>query len=135
MKELGAGLAMLVNRARQSKHLRHAGPSSSQEVIEFGTHDEFADLQTPMAFVDGARGAPVPAIDRRLAEEELQVILQDGLVAFGDEDIVPVPAVDAPTEAMRGIQGIAPYDPSFNQQRRQELRHDAQFILLLSRHL
>src|SRR5258708_19709714 len=100
MKELGAGLAMLVNRGRQSKHLGHAGPSSSQEVIEFGTHDEFADFQAPMAFVDGPRGAPVPAIDRRLAEEELQGVMQEGLIAFGYEDIVPFPAAHPPPTAI-----------------------------------
>jgi hypothetical protein len=61
--------------------------------------------------------------------------MQDGLIAFGDQDIVPVPASDAPTEGMLGMQGIGTDDASFDQQRCQELRHDAQFILLLSGHL
>ena len=59
-----------------------------------------------MAFVAGTRGALVPAVDRRLAEEELQVVTQRGLLALGHEQEVASSVRDIGTERALRVQGI-----------------------------
>ena len=88
-----------------------------------------------MAFVNGACRTPVPAILRRLAEKEAQVVGQRGLIVLGDEDIVSIPARDTETASMLGMQGIGRDDTPFDQHGRQELRHNREFILFLPGHL
>ena len=88
-----------------------------------------------MPFINRTCGAPVPAVMRRLAEKEAQVIGQRGLIVFGDEQIRSIPACDRETEGMLGMYGISRDDAAFDQHWRQELRHNREFILLLPRHL
>lgn len=70
------------------------------------TFDQLADFQTPMPFVTGACPAPVPTISRRLAEKELQVVVQAGLIALGDQQIEAASSVDVRTEGVLSVQGI-----------------------------
>jgi hypothetical protein len=88
-----------------------------------------------MPFIDGASGAPITAISRWLTEKEPYIVTQGGLIALGDQHIMAFPACDAGTEGTLGVQGIGTDDASFDPQRCQKLRHDREFILLLSRHL
>src|SRR5207245_967947 len=97
---------LLAHGARKAKGLLHAGPLAGQKLIEFGTGDQLADFQTPMPFVTGPCPAPVPAIERRLAEKELQVVVQGGLIALGDQQIEAASSVDVRTEGVLSVQGI-----------------------------
>ena len=90
--DLGMCLAILDHRARQPKDLRDTHPLPTQKVIKLGRGDQFVGFQMLMSFVEGTRGAPIPAISRRLAKKEAQVVSQDGLVAKGD---LALPAPDA----------------------------------------
>ena len=90
--DLSARLAIFMHGARQAKHLGDPRPLASQKVVEFSTGYQFADFHAPMSFVDGACRAPVPTVYWRLLKKELQVMSRGGLIAFGNENIVPIEA-------------------------------------------
>ena len=69
-------------------------PAFGQKVSEFGGVDQFADFQPPIPFVNAAGGAPVPAVGS--APKELQGLLEGGLIALSDQDVVTMDANSSP---------------------------------------
>lgn len=130
--DLGGGLAILGDGARQAKDLRHPSPLVRQKLVEFSAEHDLADFQASMPFVHCARGAPIAAVGGRLAEKELSIVAQASLVALGDEHIVACPAVHAGAERVLGVQGIGAENAARDPQWSQELRDDGELILLLA---
>jgi len=88
---LGACLALLVNRAPQAKELSDADPVLGEKVIEVAGSQQFAQFPAPMTFGEAASCAPVAAVHGPLREKEVQSVTQAGLIAKGNQDIVPLP--------------------------------------------
>src|SRR5271157_6258354 len=105
MDDFLTGLAFLRHGAHQPKDLCDPCPLVPKKRGEFVTGDQFPDFQSPMAFVAGARGAPILAVRWRLAEKEVQVVAQCRLIALGYEQEVASTVRDVGAERVLGVQG------------------------------
>src|SRR5579885_453208 len=77
--DLGA-VSWFGDPATQHKHLSHLGPLAGQELMEFGGSDQFPLFEPSMSFLDRGHLAPIPTIQRWLAEKQAQVLMQGGLI-------------------------------------------------------
>ena len=59
---LGLEVALSLDCPLETKDLLHPRPGACQELVQLGTGDQFADLQTPMAFGAGACLPPIAHI-------------------------------------------------------------------------
>jgi site-specific DNA recombinase len=130
-----ASFAFFLHGACELKNLGNASPLSAEKLVQFGTRHQLAFFQPPMPFVQALSCAPILAIGRRLGEKEAQILMQRGLVLFGNQDEIPLPSGHGEAKSMLGMQRISGENSPFDPLGGEKFGHDAQLIFLFAGHL
>jgi len=84
--------------------------------MEFVGGDQGALLDVAMTWINRLCRSPIAAIQRGVANKEVHVGFEGGLIAFGKEDGANLRCRDAGTCLRRGMQRIHAHDPLFHRQ-------------------